>query len=142
MASETIRTDDPQRKLVAEKLRNDYRRFYETLIEDAGKDFLKYLYALFMRVYELAYDDKYMSKSEAANFIPLSHATTRRKYLDHAERLGFLVFEKNPTDGRSELVKPGPSLEPFVTGEVEQSLVDLDRIIALRRKSERRTGTG
>lgn len=142
LAVPSIQRDELQRKLIAEKLRHDYSRFYETLVEDAGKDFLKYLYALFMRVYELGYDQKFMSKSEAAHFIPLTHATTRRKYLDHAVRLGFLIFEPNPTDGRSELVKPGPNLEAFVTGEVDQSLADIERIIALTKRAERRTGTG
>ncbi len=137
MALNAIRPVDRQRKLVAEKLRRDYDRFYETLVEDAGRDFLKYLYALFMRVYELSFDDKFMSKSDAARFIPLQHATTRRKYLDHAAELGFLEFAQNPTDGRSELVKPGPKLAPFVTGEVDQSLQEMNDIVAATKRVER-----
>lgn len=111
---------DHQQVSSAKRLRGEYNRFYEKLVQTAGREFLKYLYGFFMRVYELDFEGKHMKKTEAANYIPLEHATTRRKHLERAAKLGFLKFQRSATDGRVWLVLPGPKLKPFVTGEIEE----------------------
>src|SRR5947199_2104391 len=109
-----MQLNEHQRRLVAKKIRGDFDRFWEVVIDSGDSDFLKYVYALLFRVYEMHLDNKYMTKMQACRYIPLAHAATCKKYLDIAQRRGFFYFERQASDARKWIVKPGPELLRFV----------------------------
>ena len=120
-----------QRRLVAKKIATDFDRFWEMVVDTTDdSDFLKYVYALLFRVYELHLDGKYMTKMQACRYIPLRHAATCKKYLDIAERKGFFTFEPSPTDRRKTIVKPAPQLVQFVEETVRLSVQEMSEILS------------
>jgi len=121
-----------QKRLAAKKIRSDFDRFWELVMESGDSDFMKYVYALLFRVYEMHMEGKYMSKMQACRYIPLKHAATCKKYLDIAERNGFFKYEPSPTDGRKKIVKPGPQLLKFVEETVKSSIEEMTEIMAER----------
>lgn len=121
---------EEQKRLVARKIRSDFDNFWELVIETGDSDFLKYVYALMFRVYELQLDGKYMTKMQACRYIPLKHAATCKKYLDIAEQRGFFEFVDSTTDGRKKIVRPGKELLRFVEGTIQNSLNEMSEILS------------
>jgi hypothetical protein len=121
---------EAQRRRVVKKIRGDFDRFWDLVVESGDSDFLKYVYALIFRVYEMHLDEKYMTKTQACRYIPLKHAATCKKYLDVAERKGFFCFEPSATDARKSIVKPGAELLNFVEATIHSSLEEMSEIVA------------
>jgi len=127
-----MQLEEGQKRLVAKKIRGDFDRFWELVIESGDSDFLKYVYALIFRVYELHLDRKYMTKMQACRYVPLKHAATCKKYMDIAERKGFFSFQPSSSDARKIIVKPGPQLLEFVETTIRTSLDEMSEIVADR----------
>src|SRR5690348_17265783 len=119
---------EERKRRVAKKIRSDFDRFWELVVE-TDSDFLKYVYALIFRVYEMHTEGKYMTKMQACRYIPLKHAATCKKYLDIAEERGFFQFEPSTTDARKIVVKPGPQLLQFVEESIRSSLEEMSEIL-------------
>jgi hypothetical protein len=124
----TAKLDDDHRKLVSSNIRREFSRFWNVVVEDGGAEFFKFLYPLFFRVYELSSDERFLTKSEAMDYVLLRHAGTFKKYLEAAAARGFFTLADNPSDRRETLIKPGPELTRFVEHEIDKSyraLMDL-----------------
>lgn len=124
-----------QKRRYAQKVCSDFERFWEMVVGGTDDtDFIKYVYALLFRVYEMHLDGRYLTKTQACKFIPLRHAQTSAKYLDAAEKKGFFKFEQSPMDARKIFVKPGPELVHFVEERVETGLEEIAEILSSERK--------
>jgi hypothetical protein len=126
----TARLDEDHKKLVSRNIRQEFSRFWNVVVEDGGAEFFKFLYPLFFRVYELSFEQRFLTKSEAMDYVLLRHAGTFKKYLEAAAARGFFTLAENPIDRREMLVKPGPELASFVEHEIDKSyagLMDLAR---------------
>lgn len=126
----TARLDEDHKKLVSRNIRQEFSRFWNVVVEDGGAEFFKFLYPLFFRVYELSFEQRFLTKSEAMDYVLLRHAGTFKKYLEAAAGRGFFTLAENPIDRRETLVKPGPELASFVEHEIDKSyagLMDLAR---------------
>ena len=124
----TAKLDEDHKKLVSRNIRQEFSRFWDVVVEDGGAEFFKFLYPLFFRVYELSFESRYLTKSEAMDYVLLRHGGTFKKYLEAAAARGFFALEANPADRRETLIKPGPELARFVESEIEKSyrgLMDL-----------------
>jgi hypothetical protein len=124
----TARLDEDHRKLVSRNIRQEFSRFWDVVVEDGGAEFFKFLYPLFFRVYELSYEQRFLTKSEAMAYVLLRHAGTFKKYLEAAAGRGFFALTENPADRRETLIQPGPELARFVEHEIDKSyraLMDL-----------------
>jgi hypothetical protein len=123
-----MHVEEAQRRLIAKKIRTDFEQFWDTAIESGGSDFIKYVYALLFRVYELHLEDKYMTKMQACRYIPLQHAATCKKYMDIARDKGFFEYVDSESDHRKTIVKPGPQLIDFVEERISSSAAEIDEI--------------
>jgi len=126
----TAKLDEEHKKLVSRNIRQEFSRFWNVVVEDGGAEFFKFLYPLFFRVYELSFEQRFLTKSEAMDYVLLRHAGTFKKYLEAAEARGYFVLAENPTDRRETLISPGPELAGFVEHEIDKSyagLMDLAR---------------
>lgn len=124
----TAKLDQDHKKLVSRNIRQEFSRFWGVVVEDGGAEFFKFLYPLFFRVYELSFDERFLTKSEAMDYVLLRHAGTFKKYLEAATARGFFALAENPADRRETLIRPGPELARFVEHEIEKSyrgLMDL-----------------
>jgi hypothetical protein len=124
----TATLDQDHRKLVSRNIRQEFSRFWTVVVEDGGAEFFKFLYPLFFRVYELSSEQRFLSKSEAMDYVLLRHGGTFKKYLEAAAARGFFELVENPADRRETLIKPGPELARFVEYEIDKSyraLMDL-----------------
>ena len=124
----TAKLDEDHKKLVSRNIRQEFSRFWEVVVEDGGAEFFKFLYPLFFRVYELSFEQRYLTKSEAMAYVLLRHAGTFKKYLEAAAARGFFELTANPADRRETLIKPGAELSQFVEHEIDKSyrgLMDL-----------------
>jgi len=124
----TAKLDQDHKKLVSRNIRQEFSRFWEVVVEDGGAEFFKFLYPLFFRVYELSFEQRFLTKSEAMDYVLLRHAGTFKKYLEAAAARGFFALEENPADRRETLIKPGAELARFVEHEIDKSyrgLMDL-----------------
>jgi hypothetical protein len=124
----TAKLDQDHKKLVSRNIRQEFSRFWGVVIEDGGAEFFKFLYPLFFRVYELSFEQRFLTKSEAMDYVLLRHAGTFKKYLEAAAARGFFALTENPADRRETLIKPGPELTGFVEHEIDKSyraLMDL-----------------
>lgn len=117
----TAKLDRDHKKLVSRNIRQEFSRFWDVVIEDGGAEFFKFLYPLFFRVYELSFDQRFLTKTEAMDYVLLRHAGTFKKYLEAAAARGFFVLDENPADRRETLIKPGAELASFVEQEIEKS---------------------
>ena len=126
----TARLDEDHKKLVSRNIRQEFSRFWNVVVEDGGAEFFKFLYPLFFRVYELSFEQRFLTKSEAMDYVLLRHAGTFKKYLEAAAARGFFTLTENSIDRRETLVKPGPELASFVEHEIDKAylgLMDLAR---------------
>lgn len=143
-AKGSIDTIDPQiKKLAAEHLRSRYQRFYTLLLEHSGEEYIIYCYGLFIAVYELSCEGKYMAIGQASRYTHLTHPATIRKHFDASVEAGFLKLEPNPSDGRSSIIKPGPRLEPFVKAEIDtllQSAEEMAKALKILKKGSAKRG--
>ena len=105
----TAKLDEDHKKLVSRNIRQEFSRFWGVVVEDGGAEFFKFLYPLFFRVYELSFEQRFLTKSEAMDYVLLRHAGTFKKYLEAAAARGFFTLAENPTDRRETLIKPGAS---------------------------------
>ena len=124
----TAKLDADHKKLVSRNIRQEFSRFWDVVVEDGGAEFFKFLYPLFFRVYELSFEQRFLTKSEAMDYVLLRHAGTFKKYLEAAAARGFFALTENPADRRETLIKPGPELPRFVEHEIDKSyrsLMDL-----------------
>jgi hypothetical protein len=124
----TAKLDEDHKKLVSRNIRQEFSRFWSVVVEDGGAEFFKFLYPLFFRVYELSFEQRFLTKSEAMDYVLLRHGGTFKKYLEAAAGRGFFELTENPADRRETLIKPGPELASFVEHEIEKSyrgLMDL-----------------
>jgi hypothetical protein len=124
----TAKLDQDHKKLVSRNIRQEFSRFWDVVVEDGGAEFFKFLYPLFFRVYELSFEQRFLIKSEAMDYVLLRHAGTFKKYLEAAAARGFFELAENPADRRETLIKPGPELAGFVEREIDKSyrsLMDL-----------------
>jgi hypothetical protein len=124
----TAKLDEDHKKLVSRNIRQEFSRFWSVVVEDGGAEFFKFLYPLFFRVYELSFEQRFLTKSEAMDYVLLRHGGTFKKYLEAAAGRGFFELSENPADRRETLIKPGPELARFVEHEIEKSyrgLMDL-----------------
>jgi hypothetical protein len=126
----TAKLDEDHKKLVSRNIRQEFSRFWDVVVEDGGAEFFKFLYPLFFSVYELSFEQRFLTKREAMDYVLLRHAGTFKKYLEAASDRGFFVLDENPTDRRETLIKPGAELATFVEQEIDKSyrgLLDLAR---------------
>lgn len=123
-----MQVEDAQKRLIAKKIRSDFEQFWDTTIENGGSEFIRYVYALLFRVYELHSEGRYMTKMQACKYIPLQHAATCRKYMDLARDKGFFKYEGSDTDQRKVVIKPGPQLLDFVEERISASAAEIKEI--------------
>ncbi|MPZ57361.1 MAG: hypothetical protein GEU91_12840 [Rhizobiales bacterium] len=124
----TAKLDEDHKKLVSRNIRQEFSRFWDVVVEDGGAEFFKFLYPLFFRVYELSFEQRFLTKTEAMDYVLLRHAGTFKKYVEAAAARGFFDFVENPADRRETLIKSGPELARFVEHEIDKSyraLMDL-----------------
>lgn len=124
-----MHVEEAQKRLIARKIRSDFEQFWDTAIESGGSDFIKYVYALLFRVYELHLENKYMTKMQACRYIPLHHAATCKKYMDIARDKGYFEYVNSESDQRKQMVQPGPQLIEFVEERISNSAAEMDEII-------------
>jgi len=125
-AQKIVRPND-LRRLATQEETKLYKRYYDHIVEDAGKNFIRNMYALIMRVYEKAHDGKYMTLDEAKEFIPLRpHGAAMRRYFVKADAHGFLKlvsgFHTFEQTGELVLIMPGPKMDAFIHGDVAKLL--------------------
>jgi hypothetical protein len=126
----TAKLDEDHKKLVSRNIRQEFSRFWDVVVEDGGAEFFKFLYPLFFRVYELSFEQRFLTKKEAMDYVLLRHAGTFKKYLEAATARGYFVLDENPADRRETLIRPGVELAGFVEHEIDKSysgLLDLAR---------------
>ena len=123
-----MQIEDAQRRLIAKKIRGDFEQFWDAAVENGGSEFIKYVYALLFRVYELHLEGSYMTKMQACRYIPLQHAATCKKYMDMAAEKGFFDYSTLESDQRKIIVRPGPELLNFVEERISSSAVELEEI--------------
>lgn len=118
-----IKTSRDTRRRFAHLKAEELSRFIEQVAEESrDANLLRYLYVLFLKMYEMEMEGRYMTKSQACRFIPLKHAASCAKYLEEAKSAGYVYFETDEIDRRKSLVKPSKSLLAFVEAEVDRSI--------------------
>lgn len=124
-----MEVDVIKKSAVARKLRGDFDRFWDLAIERGDADFLRYVYSLIFRVYEMHLQGKYMSKMQACRYIPLHHASTCKKYLELARERNYFLEVPSEFDKRKKIIKPGPALIDFVETSISESIDEMEEII-------------
>jgi hypothetical protein len=129
METETPESFTRQKRLVAARERERYYRWWNRLHCEEEGSFVKYLYSLFFRIYELHLDGKYIRRMQAGLYIPLKHPATIKRHIDAAVAAGYLRFETSETDERVTVLKPGPQLIQLVESEIEREMREASEII-------------
>ena len=112
-------------ELIGQFLRHkdeEFTSFIEDLFSEEDGSFFYYARALLFKVYEMDRKGKRMTKMQACRYIPSQHAGTCRKYVDIAERKGFLTLRKRPNDKRRIDVIPNDQLKDWVKHEMNKEL--------------------
>lgn len=76
---------------------------------------------LLVKLYQLHSQGRYLTKTQACRLIKSRNPSVCQKYVEEAERRGFIETVKDEHDGRRMLVKPLPALLDFV----DEYIVDL-----------------
>lgn len=127
LASETVgrldKADKIERTHVAELKIREFLHFFEATEEGKpDSDIIRYLYALFLRVYVLAQRREFLSKTDACALIPLKHPVSCYKYLNAAVDREYLKFNRDQVDKRKYMLVGTEKLVAFVEGEIDASL--------------------
>lgn len=118
------------RRQFAQLKAEEFSRFLERLEEDSrDAALMRYVYVLFLKIYELELDGRHLTKSQACRFIPLKHAVSCAKYLDEAQKAGYIRFKRDEIDRRKILVKPSQALLDFVEEEIDRSIAATVRTV-------------
>lgn len=141
-------TDD-ERRIVAAYQENQYQRFLTRMgSSEIDKDeyedlFYRYLYRLFLKMYELRFDGRTISKTQACRYIPLRHQAICQKYIQYAITRGYIEELRDEDDGRKTLLKPTPRLLQFVSEDLDRAADEIEELFSTwrrQRNSGRRTG--
>ena len=101
-----LRGKDLTAALITAKFEDDERKIWE---ETFGKDLLQGQRAyqkLALRLFEYHCNSRSVFKTTAAKLLPAQHSVTALKYLDEAEKRGWVTFIPDDIDGRKIHVVP------------------------------------
>jgi len=89
-----------------------------------------FLSRLLDRIFEYRIKGLTLTKTQACRMIPAEHIETCKKYVDDAERLGFIRFEPDPIDKRKTIIVPTEELIDYVRGKAAAILDEMRQIIS------------
>lgn len=92
--------------------------------------FLLHVDRLLMNIYVAHKSNRYISKMQACRMIPAEHVDTCKKYVEEAERLNFIRFERDPKDGRRTNVVPTREFLDYVGDAARRRLDEVKDIIS------------
>lgn len=117
MPTRDIALNQHQKKLIAEKVAHDDLDVWGHAY-DEDKLTYKMLRPLMFQVYALNLDGRAMTKYQAARFVPARHSKTCKKYIETAQRLGYIDLQQHQQDKRKWLVRPTSHLISAVEKEI------------------------
>lgn len=108
-----------------------FREFMQRILHENSDDvrFFFHIENLLLVIYEHALSEKYISKSQACRLIPVGHMNTCKRYVEEAERRGFVKFEVDDEDARRINVIPTDELISYVRGRMEVAIDEARQLI-------------
>jgi len=111
--------------------KTSFQDFMQKIMHENADDarFFIYIENLLLVIYEHSLSNKYISKSQACRLIPVGHMNTCQRYVEEAERRGFVRFETDETDARRINVIPTEELISYVQTIMEAAIDEARELI-------------
>lgn len=111
---------------IREGLRYRHSKFHSFMDEfknsTSDAKFYYYVNNLLFRIYELHLDGKFMTKTNACRMIPLANANACQKYVEEAQKRGFIKIEDSVDDKRKKIIVPNADLIEYVENNISDDL--------------------
>ncbi len=127
---EDLRKDPGVRAAVARTIASEWKKSAEIPEDKGDEDLLHNLQGLFVQMYVLHSDGKYLSATQAAEYTVFKHPMTSQKYIDDACAKGYISRETSAQDARKVLLKPTPKLITYVESELDRELEERKKILS------------
>lgn len=88
--------------------------YWENLFDEEDRELAPYFRRVMIRLYIYHAQNKLMYKMDACRFIPVKHASSAKKYIDLAEKKGWIKFIPEIKDKRKTIVQPSDELLQLV----------------------------
>src|SRR6266700_8059435 len=99
------RRNDHHNLLRAAQFDLEYADYWTNLFDEADKKLAPYFRRLMIKLWEYNNRNRVMYKTAACRFIPVEHSVSSKKYIELAERKGWITFVDDSDDKRRRIVK-------------------------------------